>query len=99
MKATFPKNPPREIEREVQTLQRDYADILKHAGKYVLIQGNSVVDFFQSYGEAITDGYRRFGLANFLVQPVQLQSTPIRAMRCGIVQTDGKLRLTKARRR
>jgi hypothetical protein len=99
MKTTFPKSPPKEIEREVQTLQRDYADIMKHDGEYVLIRGDAVVDFFPSYGEALTDGYKRFGLANFLVQPVQLQSNPIRAMRCGVVKTDGSLRLTRARGR
>jgi hypothetical protein len=99
MKTTFPKRPPKEIEREVQTLQRDFADIMKHAGKYVLIQGDAVVDFFPSYGAAITDGYKRFGLANFLVQPIQLQSNPIRAMRCGAVKADGGLRVTRAKRR
>jgi len=99
MASAIPTVLPREIKREAETFRDNHAGIMKHAGEYVLIQGDSVVDFFPSYNDAITDGYKRFGLANFLVQPVQLQSNPIRAMRCGVVKTDGALRLTRAKRR
>jgi hypothetical protein len=99
MAIAIPPSFPKEIKREAETFRDNRADIMKHDGEYVLIRGDAVVDFFPSYGEAITDGYKRFGLANFLVQPVQLQSNPIRAMRCGVVKTDGSLRLTRARRR
>jgi hypothetical protein len=99
MKTMFPKNPPREIEREVRTLERDQTEIMRHAGQFVLIQGDSVVNFFPSYGAAITDGYQRFGLENFLVQEIRTHSRPIRAMRCGTIKHEGKLRLTRARTR
>ena len=99
MKTTFPKSPPKEIEREVETLERDYDEIMKHVGEYVLIQGASVVGYFPTYGEAATEGYERFSLDNFLVRPVRLNETPVRAMRCGVVKSDGKLRLTRAKAR
>jgi hypothetical protein len=99
MAKVIPPVVPKEISRETEAFKDNHADIMKHAGKYVLIQGDAVVDFFPSYGAAITDGYKRFGLANFLVQPIQLQSNPIRAMRCGVVKADGGLRVTRAKRR
>jgi hypothetical protein len=99
MNTTFPKSPPKEIEREIQTLQRDYTAIMENEGKFVLIQGDSVVAYFDSYTEAINEGYKRFGLDNFLVRQVRTHEDPIRAMRCGVIETDGRLRLSRAKRR
>ena len=99
MKTMIPKNPPKEIAREVQTLQRSLTDIMKHEGKFVLIRGEEVVNFFPSYVAATTEGYKRFGLEDFLVQEIQTRSEPIRAMRCGAVKMDGKLRLARPQKR
>jgi hypothetical protein len=99
MKTSFPDVAPKEIEREIQTLKRDYAEIIKHADKYVLIQGALVVDYFSSYNEAISEGYKRFGLDDFLVKRVRERDEPVRAMRCGVVRADGKIRLTRAHKR
>src|SRR5260370_39819750 len=99
MKTTFPRSAPKEIEREIATLERDFDEIIKHAGKYVLIRGDSIVSYSQTYSEAVNKGYKLFGLDNFLVRQVRLVDTPVRAMRCGAVKHDGKLRLTRAKRR
>jgi hypothetical protein len=98
MSTTFPKSAPKEIEREIGTFQRNYADIARHAGEYALIQGDSVA-YFPSYSEAIANGYERFGLGSFLVKQIRLEETPVGAMRCGTVERDGRLRLTRAKKR
>ena len=43
----------------------------EHQGKYVLIHGDSVVDFFSSYDDAIKAGYAQFKLEPFLVKQIQ----------------------------
>ena len=95
----FPKSSPKELEQEIETLQRNYDQIKKNIGKFVLIQGDSVVSYSKSYSEAVAAGYKRFGLENFLVRPVRSQETPVRAMRCGVIKTDGKLRITRPKPR
>ena len=101
MAKTFPDPQilPKEIQHEARTLRDNQDEIMKHVGEYVLIQGASVVGYFPTYGEAATEGYERFSLDNFLVRPVRLNETPVRAMRCGVVKSDGKLRLTRAKAR
>jgi hypothetical protein len=51
-----------------------YRDLLsswtEHEGKFVLIHGKDVVDFFAPYEDAIKVGYQRFGLDPFLVKQV-----------------------------
>jgi hypothetical protein len=42
-----------------------------HAGKYVLIVGEEVVDYFSTYEDAIKAGYQKVGLKPFLVKQVQ----------------------------
>ena len=97
MKTTFP-DPPKGIEREIETLQNNYHEIIKNVGKFVLIRGNSVVDYFNSYREAIATGYKQFGLESFLVRPVKENDVPVRAMRCGVVRMGNRLRLAKSRK-
>lgn len=43
----------------------------EHQGKFVLIHGDEVVDFFSSYDDAIKAGYAKFKLAPFLVKQIQ----------------------------
>jgi len=90
---------PKEIQREAQTLRDNRAKIMENVGKFVLIHGESIVDYFPSYGLAATKGYDLFGLKDFLVTEVRAHQTPVRAMRCGVIKADGKLRLSKARAR
>jgi hypothetical protein len=99
MKTIFPKSAPREIEREIATFQRDFQKIMKHEGEFVLIHGDLVVSYHPTYGQAASEGYKRFRLDNFLVRQVRTGDTPIRAMRCGVIKHDGKLRLTRTQKR
>lgn len=41
-----------------------------HAGQYVVIRGNDVLSFFDSYGAALAWAYDRFGLDPFFVKQV-----------------------------
>jgi hypothetical protein len=42
----------------------------EHAGKFALIHDRSVVDFFKTPGEAVSEGARQFGALPFSVQRV-----------------------------
>ena len=41
-----------------------------HAGQYVLIKGQNVIDVFSDHAEALRQGYRRFGIVPFLVRQI-----------------------------
>jgi hypothetical protein len=96
MKTIVPDNPPKAIEREISTFRLKYAEIKKHEGEFVLIQGDAVVEYYPSYGDALNDGYKRFRDDTFLVQEVG--SEPVVLNRCGVVKKDDKLRVTRSKK-
>lgn len=59
------------LEREIRTSRAKLPELLQHEGKFVLILGDDVVDFFTSYEDALKQGYDKFGLGPFLVKQVQ----------------------------
>ena len=65
-----PKSSP--IYREIQTLRENIPEILKHPNEWVLIHGKTVGGFFKSKVAGLTEGYRRFGLKQFIVQDVNV---------------------------
>ena len=42
----------------------------EHGGEFVLIRGTSVVGFYATNEEALSEGYTRFGIAPFFVKQV-----------------------------
>jgi hypothetical protein len=58
------------LEKELETYKKNLPEIKAHEGKYVLIQGDKVVDFFTSYDDALKQGYKQFGPTPFLVKQV-----------------------------
>ncbi len=58
------------LEKEIATYQAKLAEIKQHEGKFVLIQGEEVLDYFTSYDDALKEGYKRFGLTPFLVKQI-----------------------------
>ena len=42
-----------------------------HLNEFVLIKGEQVVDFFNSYEKALRDGLQRFGNVPFFIKEVQ----------------------------
>jgi hypothetical protein len=75
------------LEKELETYKNKLPELKAHEGKFVLIQGEHVVDTFTSYEDALKEGYKRFGIKPFLVkqilaiEPVFHFSRPIAANR------------------
>lgn len=59
-----------QLERELATYKENLPGLLQHEGKYVLIQGEHVVDVFATYQDALRQGYRQFGLDPFMVKQI-----------------------------
>jgi len=58
------------LETELATYHSKLPELKQHEGKFVLIKGDQVVDFFSTYEDAIKGGYQKFGLEPFLVKKV-----------------------------
>jgi hypothetical protein len=58
------------LETELATYQEKLPELKGHEGKFVLIHGDAVVDFFSTYEDAIKAGYQQFALKPFLVKQV-----------------------------
>ncbi|MGA3333413.1 MAG: hypothetical protein ABSC62_04520 [Terracidiphilus sp.] len=58
------------LEKEIATYNAKLAELKQHEGKYVLIQGEAVIDLFASYDDALKEGYKQFGLTPFLVKQI-----------------------------
>jgi hypothetical protein len=64
------------LEQELATYKVKLPELKVHEGKFVLIHGSDVVDFFSTYEDAIKAGYQNFKLDPFLVKRV-LASEPV----------------------
>lgn len=64
------------LERELDTFRRQSVELKQHAGKFVLIHGDKVIDYFRSYEDAIKAGYTRLGLNPFLVKRIVTLEQP-----------------------
>ena len=58
------------LERELATYTAKLSELKAHEGKFVLIHGDTIVDFFSSYDDAIKQGYAKFKLEPFLVKRI-----------------------------
>ena len=61
------------LERERETYKTKLPELLINEGKFVLIHDDEVVNVYDSYEDAIKEGYAKFGLSPFLVK--QIEST------------------------
>ena len=46
----------------------------EHDGEFVLIRGTEVVGFYTTNEQALSEGYRRFGIVSFFVKKVSRQA-------------------------
>ncbi len=61
------------LKRELEAYEREKQNLLKDAGKYVLIQGDQVVSVWSTYEDAIQAGYQQFGVKTpFLVKKIEV---------------------------
>ena len=58
------------INKELDYYRRHLKDWEGREGEYILIQAESVVDFFSSYDDALKAGYQKFGLEPFFVKQI-----------------------------
>jgi len=58
------------LEKELETYKAKLPELKEHEGKFVLIHGDQVVDFFAAYEDAIKAGYQQFKLDPFLVRQI-----------------------------
>jgi len=59
------------LERELAAYKAKLAELAANEGKFALVHGDQVVDVFETYADAIKEGYSKFGLDPFLVKQIQ----------------------------
>jgi len=60
------------LETELATYHRELQNLLDKSGKYALVHGDTVVGILDTYGDAVQEGYRLFGLDKpFLVKQIR----------------------------
>jgi hypothetical protein len=70
-------DPPLDLTREDAAFERERARLVRdHLGHVALIHGDEVVGAFPTYSEAMTEGYRRFGLARLICRLITEKDEP-----------------------
>jgi hypothetical protein len=59
------------LEKELEAYKSKLPELTASEGKFVLIHGDQVVGIFDTYADAIKEGYEKFGLEPFLVKQIQ----------------------------
>lgn len=60
------------LKQELATYEREKQRLVAEGeGKYALVQGDVVVGIWDTYTDALKEGYERFGLKPFLVKQIQ----------------------------
>jgi hypothetical protein len=66
------------LEQELHTFHEQKEHLLeKYKDRYVLIKGEEVAADFESRGDALREGYKRFGNEAFLVKKVEVAYEPV----------------------
>jgi hypothetical protein len=77
MKVNLPsKKEAGKLWREVQTLRKHIEEVLKHKDEWVLVHGDKIGGYFKSYSEGLREGYKQFGLQEFLLSEVNKLTGP-----------------------
>lgn len=59
------------LEKELQTYREKLPSLLSQEGKFALIHEDEVAGTFDTYTDALTEGYKLFKLEPFLVKQIQ----------------------------
>src|SRR5262245_59730283 len=71
-------DPPPDLTREENAYAREEERLLRdHLGKIALIRKDDVLGVFDTPGEAIAEGIRRFGRVRFLAKLIEEREGPI----------------------
>jgi len=72
-----PDDPPLDLSRENAAYDNVREQLLRdHRGKIALIHGDEVVGVFATVGEALLEGYRRFGLVRMVPREIRDDDGP-----------------------
>jgi hypothetical protein len=70
-------DPPLDLSRENAAFERERPRLVRdHLGKIALIHIDEVVGAYATYGEAMEEGYRRFGRARLLCRVITEKDEP-----------------------
>jgi hypothetical protein len=58
------------LDAEIATYNAKLPSLIEHLGRFVVIKGDSVVGIFDTYNDALSQGYEKFGLDEFLVKRI-----------------------------
>ncbi|MCI0388245.1 MAG: hypothetical protein MOB07_05710 [Acidobacteria bacterium] len=58
------------LEKELATYKTALPELQSQEGKFVLISGDDVVGTYDTYEDALKEGYEKFGLNPFLVRQI-----------------------------
>jgi hypothetical protein len=58
------------LETEQKTYERALPTLLAHHGKFVLVRSDGIVGVYDTYADALREGYRQFQLGPFLVKQI-----------------------------
>jgi len=61
---------PMPLEKELETYRKKLPELKAQEGKFVLVHGEEIIDFFSTYEDAIKSGYQKYKLEPFLVKQV-----------------------------
>lgn len=56
------------LDTEITTYNAQLPSLMEHQGKFVVIKGDNVIGIYDTYGDALKQGYEKLGLENFLVK-------------------------------
>jgi hypothetical protein len=59
------------LEKELETYREKLPGLLLEEGRFALIHGNEVAGTFDTYADALNEGYKLFKLEPFLVKEIQ----------------------------
>lgn len=59
------------LEKEIAAYRRELPKLLDKSGKFALVQGDSVVSVWDTYEDALQEGYKLFRLTPFMVKQIQ----------------------------
>lgn len=72
-----PDDPPPDFTREDAAYEKERERLVReHLGKIALVHKDEVVGAFASVGEAMLEGYRRFGLVKMMVKEIRESDPP-----------------------
>lgn len=77
------------LEQELATYEKHLPEWPEHEGKFVLIKGDDVIEFYVAYEDAIKAAYEKFKLEPFLVKQVQSIEAIQHITRLAIPSTGG----------